>query len=45
MRLFVYPRAGAVVVDEDRVLLIGMKPPGEPRWYHFPGGGIEAGEE
>jgi 8-oxo-dGTP pyrophosphatase MutT (NUDIX family) len=33
-----------VVIDGDRVLLISMEPPGEPRWWHFPGGGIEPGE-
>jgi ADP-ribose pyrophosphatase YjhB (NUDIX family) len=43
-KLFEYRRAGAVVVDGDRVLLISMQPPGESRWWHFPGGGIEAGE-
>jgi 8-oxo-dGTP diphosphatase len=44
VRVFTYERAGAVVVDGDRVLLISMQPPGEPRWWHFPGGGIEDGE-
>lgn len=45
MRVFTYQRAGAVVIDGDRVLLIGMQPPGGTRWYHFPGGGIEDGED
>lgn len=44
MRLFTYRRAGVVVVDGDRVLLMSMRPPGEGRWWHFPGGGIEDGE-
>ena len=44
VQLFTYRRAGAVVVDRGRVLLISMQPPGEPRWWHFPGGGIEPGE-
>lgn len=44
MRLWQYRRAGAVVVDGDSVLLVSMAPPGEPRWWLFPGGGIEAGE-
>lgn len=44
MRLFEYRRAGAVVIDGDRVLLISMEPPGQRRWWHFPGGGIEEGE-
>lgn len=39
-----YRRAGAVVIDGDRVLLAGMNRPGEDRWYLFPGGGIEEGE-
>jgi ADP-ribose pyrophosphatase YjhB (NUDIX family) len=43
-RVFTYERAGAVVIDGDRVLLVSMEPPGEPRWWHFPGGGIELGE-
>ena len=44
VRVFTYERAGAVVIDGDRVLLVSMEPPGEPRWWHFPGGGIEPGE-
>ncbi len=44
MRLFEYRRAGAVVVDGDHVLLISMEPPGQRKWFHFPGGGIEEGE-
>src|SRR5205814_2087519 len=44
VRLFTYRRAGAVVVDGDKVLLNSMEPRGEPRWFHFPGGGIEDGE-
>lgn len=44
MRVFEYRRAGAVVIDGDRVLLISMEPPGQRRWWHFPGGGIEDGE-
>jgi 8-oxo-dGTP pyrophosphatase MutT (NUDIX family) len=43
-RVFQYRRAGAVVLDGDRVLLNSMQPPGQARWWHFPGGGIEAGE-
>lgn len=43
-RLFEYRRAGAVVVDGEQVLLVSLRPPGEPRWWHFPGGGIEVGE-
>lgn len=39
-----YERAGAVVLLGDRVLLVSMEPPGESRWWHFPGGGIESGE-
>jgi 8-oxo-dGTP diphosphatase len=42
--LYTYQRAGAVVVDQDSVLLVSMQPPGERRWWHFPGGGIEKGE-
>lgn len=44
MRVFTYRRAGAVVVDGDRVLLASMESPGESRWWMFPGGGIEEGE-
>lgn len=44
MRVFTYERAGAVVVDGDHVLLCSSQAPGEPRWWHFPGGGIEPGE-
>ena len=44
VQLFTYRRAGAVVVDRGRVLLVSMQPPGQPRWWHFPGGGIEPGE-
>jgi 8-oxo-dGTP diphosphatase len=44
VRLFTYNRAGAVVIDGDRVLLASMEPPGQRRWWHFPGGGIEEGE-
>lgn len=44
MRVFEYRRAGAVVVSDESVLLVSMAPPGEPRWWHFPGGGIEGGE-
>lgn len=44
MRVFTHERAGAVVVDRDRVLLVSMEPRGEPRWWHFPGGGVEPGE-
>jgi 8-oxo-dGTP diphosphatase len=42
--LYTYQRAGAVVVDESRVLLVSMQPPGQRRWWLFPGGGIEDGE-
>lgn len=39
-----YRRAGAVVIDDDRVLLVSLETPNEGRWWLFPGGGIEAGE-
>jgi 8-oxo-dGTP pyrophosphatase MutT (NUDIX family) len=42
--VFVYRRAGAVVVNDDEVLLVSMAPPGHDRWWMFPGGGIEDGE-
>ena len=33
------------MLDGDRVLLMGLQGPDDPhRWYHFPGGGIEADE-
>jgi len=44
VRVFVYRRAGAVVIDGEKVLLASMQPPGERKWWHFPGGGIEEGE-
>jgi 8-oxo-dGTP diphosphatase len=44
VRVFEYRRAGAVVLNGDSVLLMSLKPPGEQRWWHFPGGGIEADE-
>lgn len=44
VRVFEYRRAGAVVLNGDNVLLVSLEPPGEQRWWHFPGGGIEAGE-
>lgn len=43
-RLFTYNRAGAVVIKEDHVLLVSLQPPGQRRWWHFPGGGIDEGE-
>jgi 8-oxo-dGTP pyrophosphatase MutT (NUDIX family) len=44
VQVFTYERSGAVVINLDRVLLVSMEPPGEPKWWHFPGGGIEPGE-
>jgi ADP-ribose pyrophosphatase YjhB (NUDIX family) len=44
VRVYTYMRAGAVVVDGDRVLLCSMQPPGQNRYWMFPGGGIEEGE-
>ncbi|MGI8792754.1 MAG: NUDIX domain-containing protein [Acidimicrobiales bacterium] len=44
MRTYVYRRAGAVVIDGDHVLLVGLQSPGENRWYQIPGGGVEEGE-
>ena len=40
-------RAGAIIFNGDRVLMIGQnhRDVADPyRWYHFPGGGIEPGE-
>ncbi|MET9657796.1 NUDIX domain-containing protein [Streptomyces sp. NPDC006510] len=36
-------RAGAVVIRDERMLLIGFEEDGEP-YYEIPGGGVEAGE-
>jgi ADP-ribose pyrophosphatase YjhB (NUDIX family) len=44
VQVFEYRRAGAVVLRDESVLLVSMEPPGEPRWWHFPGGGIESDE-
>ncbi|HUQ40562.1 MAG TPA: NUDIX domain-containing protein [Acidimicrobiales bacterium] len=37
-------RAGAIVIDGDRVLVAGMTHPTAGRWYSFPGGGRDEGE-
>lgn len=44
MRVFSYRRAGAVVIDGDRVLLASLVGPTGDRWWMFPGGGIEDDE-
>jgi 8-oxo-dGTP pyrophosphatase MutT (NUDIX family) len=37
-------RAGAIVIDGDRVLVAGITDPVQGRWYAFPGGGRDEGE-
>jgi 8-oxo-dGTP diphosphatase len=37
-------RAGAIVIAEDRLLLIEFVDEGGDRWYELPGGGVEPGE-